>query len=391
MFLNFWRASTLFELLSLSAGLAVVIDRQHKHLPTRQLSSSQEGRPTASISVQEIDYHWVTNVSIGGQTVVLTIDSGSSPTWVSTPQADKKQGRTYDIGRSPTARPHDNEHFTQEFPSSSVSGIVVDDTIVLGAGDVVLENFALGVVSQASAGIKDQAFDGFLGFGFRGSNPKDTKPTFFESLLPTLEAPVFAFDLSSAATSSGRASIALGGIDTTKFQPPLSQTPIDRSTNRWTANGIQFSIQGHLMEERANLVFEELKDTGGDNYINAPFSVTDEYYRHVEGLRWGSQLGRSNCAIIIPCASKLPDLQMHVGDGVATIRGDAMIGKPLTGPSNPAWAMGSGILCLPTLQPFDPNGRDSCPRLGLIGAPFFHANYVVFNHAEPSVAFAPYA
>ncbi|KAL8958117.1 MAG: hypothetical protein Q9193_004765 [Seirophora villosa] len=302
------------------------------------------------------------------------------PRWVSTPQTGKKQGRTYDIGESPTARPHENEHFTQEFPSSSVSGIVVDDTIVLGDGDVVLENFALGVVFQSSAGIKDQAFDGFLGLGFRGSNPKDTKPTFFESLLPTLEAPVFAFDLSSAATSSGRASIALGGIDATKFQPPLSRTPIDRSTNRWTANGIQFGIQGHLMEERANLVF----DTGGDNYINAPFSVTDEYYRHVEGLRWGSQLGHANCAIVIPCASKLPDLQMHVGDGVATIRGDAMIGKPLT-------AMGSGILCLPTLQPFDPNGRDSCPRLGLIGAPFFHANYVVFNHAEPSVGFAPYA
>lgn len=51
---------------------------------------------------------------------------------------------------------------------------MVDDTIVLGDGDVVLENFALGVVSQASAGIKDQAFDGFLGLGFRGSNPKGT-------------------------------------------------------------------------------------------------------------------------------------------------------------------------------------------------------------------------
>ncbi|KAL9007455.1 MAG: hypothetical protein Q9173_007280 [Seirophora scorigena] len=381
MLLSFCRASTLFELLSLSAGLAVVIDRQPKYLPARRLrssqeGSSQEGSSTASISVQEVDYHWVTNVSIGGQPVVLTLDSGSSPTWVSTPQAGKKQGRTYDIGRSPTARPHENENFTQEFPSSSVSGIVVEDTIVLGDGDIVLENFALGVVSQASAGIKDQAFDGFLGLGFRGSSP---------------QAPVFAFDLSSAATSSGRASIALGSIDATKFQPPLSRTPIDRPTNRWTANGIQFSIQGHLMEERANLVFEELKDTGGDNYINAPFSVTDEYYRHVEGLRWGSQLGRSNCAVVIPCASKLPNLQMHVGDGVATIHGDAMIGKPLTGPANPAWPLGSGNLCLPTLQPFDPNGRDACPRLGLIGAPFFHANYVVFNHAEPSVAFAPYA
>lgn len=34
---------------------------------------------TAIVPVQEIDYHWTATVSIGGQPVVLCIDTGSSP------------------------------------------------------------------------------------------------------------------------------------------------------------------------------------------------------------------------------------------------------------------------------------------------------------------------
>ena len=148
-----------------------------------------------------------------------------------------------------------------------------------------------------------------------------------------------------------------------------------------------------------------MTDTGGDNYINAPFSVTDEYYRHVEDLRWGS-LGGFNCTIIIPCSTKLRDLVMHIGNGTATIRAENMMGRPLSAPVNPSWTTGKqphfyreifieshggvNALCVPTLQPFGPSEYGSCLGIGLIGAPFFHEYYAVFNEPESSVSYAPY-
>lgn len=53
--------------------------------------------------------------------------------------------------------------------------------------------------------------------------------------------------------------------------------------------------------------------------------------------------------------------------------------------------IGSSNLCVPSLQPFGVYPYGSCPGLGLIGAPFFHEQFVVFNQAEPSVSYAPYA
>lgn len=90
-----------------------------------------------------------------------------------------------------------------------------------------------------------------------------------------------------------------------------------------------------------------------------------------------------------------------------------MKGEPLTGPANPAWNLGTyastiqpsigwstdtndrlvayGQLCVPTLQPGGgPYPGKKCLGLRLVGAPFFHENYVVFNQAEPSISYAPY-
>lgn len=86
----------------------------------------------------------------------------------------------------------------------------------------------------------------------------DTKPTFFESLMPALEAPVLALDFSNKAASSGNASMSFGYVDETKFQDPLAQVPIDKSTNRWTANDIRFSVEDYPMGETANLVLGAL-------------------------------------------------------------------------------------------------------------------------------------
>ncbi|KAL8976242.1 MAG: hypothetical protein Q9205_007710, partial [Flavoplaca limonia] len=306
--------------------------------------------------------------------------------WVST-QASNSNGRSYAVEKSSTARPLPDETFDISFPHASVSGIVVEDTLALASQSVVLKDFALGVVNQQSKGIIDQAFDGFIGLGFKGSSPKETildeTPTFLEALMPRLNSPIFALDFQSRANGAAGPKMVFGGMESTRIGGELANAPIDRSTNRWTAKDISFSIRGERMVESSDMSF----DTAGGNHIYAPLSVVSAYYSQIPDLLWSSHLGGYNCTIVIPCATQLPDLEMHVGSGTARIRSDRMMGDRLTGPADPSWR----TLCIPTLQagggPYP--GKD-CLGLRLVGAPFFYENYVVFNQAEPSISYAPY-
>ena len=90
--------------------------------------------------------------------------------WISAAQTGRRHGHTYDVRRSPTAKTHLNETFSLDFPQSSVTGIVVSDNLALGNGSLASKNFTFGVAYQASAGIKDQPFDGILGLGFKNPN-----------------------------------------------------------------------------------------------------------------------------------------------------------------------------------------------------------------------------
>ena len=91
-------------------------------------------------------------------------------------QASNSNGRSYAVEKSPTARPISDETFDISFAHASVSGIVIEDTLALANESVFLKDFALGVVNQQPQGTIDQAFDGFIGLGFRGASPNSNHP-----------------------------------------------------------------------------------------------------------------------------------------------------------------------------------------------------------------------
>ncbi|KAI4275587.1 MAG: hypothetical protein LQ337_003099 [Flavoplaca oasis] len=145
--------------------------------------------------------------------------------------------------------------------------------------------------------------------------------------------------------------MVFGRTESTRFRGELATTPIDRSANRWTAKDISFSIRGERMVESSDMSF----DTAGGNHIYAPLSVVLAYYSHIPDLLWSSHLGGYRCTIVIPCATQLPDLEMHVGSGTARIRSDRMMGDRLTLPADPSWNRGNIYILSPTFnQVVDP-------------------------------------
>lgn len=85
-----------------------------------------------------------------------------------------------------------------------------------------------------------------------------------------------------------------------------------------------------------------LKDTGADATINAPFSVVDQYYRNLSGLAGGYQQALQQgleyagpCTIVAPCNLAWPDIDLHLGDGIARIHGNFMNGRRLGNNTHP--------------------------------------------------------
>ena len=99
--------------------------------------------------------------------------------WVTTPRISMNQSRFYSPAKSPTSKSHRNETFSEDFPSGSASGIIVEDIMILGNGSAKVKDFSFGFVDQKSAGIRNQPFDGFLGLGFSNYSLKSKSREFF--------------------------------------------------------------------------------------------------------------------------------------------------------------------------------------------------------------------
>ncbi len=85
-----------------------------------------------------------------------------------------------------------------------------------------------------------------------------------------------------------------------------------------------------------------LEDTGADATINAPFSVVDQYYRNLSGLAGGYQQALQQgleyagpCTIVAPCNLAWPNIDLHLGAGIARIHGNFMSGRRLGNDTHP--------------------------------------------------------
>lgn len=92
-------------------------------------------------------------------------------------------------------------------------------------------------------------------------------------------------------------------------------------------------------------------DTGADETITAPFSVLQDYYDGIPGLPNGLQSAlsqapspdESSCTMVIPCDLILPDLDLYIGNGKATIPGRFLTGRKLGHKKSPTQSNGMNV------------------------------------------------
>ncbi|KAK3399821.1 penicillopepsin [Sordaria brevicollis] len=326
-------------------------------------AAGEAGVVTATPEQDDVEY--LAPVKIGGQTINLDFDSGSSDLWVFNTQLSPQLTRghqVYNPAASKTFKLLQGHTFSISYgDGSAASGNVGTDVVEIGG--VAVQNQAVELATRVSQTfIQDTQNNGLLGLAFSKLNtvqPQQQK-TFFDNVLPSLAEPVFTADLRHNAVGA----YEFGRIDNTKFKGDLAWIPVNTAMGFWQFTTSAFSVgNGQAMRVAPA---QAIADTGTTLMLVSQ-AVANAYYSQVQGARNDPNAG----GITFPCNTFLPDLFVDVGGRyMARIKGDDI-----------RFAQINAQTCFGGIQP-------TTSSLEIWGDIFFKSQFVVFNGGNNSLGMA---
>jgi len=272
------------------------------------------GKVTATPERGDVEY--LSPVRIGGQSMLVNFDSGSSDLWVFSSElpAAAQQGHTvFDPSKSKTFEALNGSTFFISYgDGSKAGGIVGTDTVDVGGATVTRQAVELATGVSRSF-VEDTQNNGLLGLAFSGINtvkPRKQK-TFFDNVMPDLAEPVWTADLRKNAVGA----YEFGRIDASKFVGDLTWVPVNSTQGFWEFPSTSFAV-GNEAPRRGDPKGTAIADTG-TTLILANSAVVNGYFSQVPDAVDNTTVG----GITVPCAAQLPDLKLDVGGTMATVKG----------------------------------------------------------------------
>lgn len=269
-------------------------------------STAGVGLVTATPEAGDVEY--LSPVQIGGQTLNLDFDSGSSDLWVFNSQlsAAATKGHTvFDATKSSSFKMINGASFSISYgDGSGAAGNVGTDTVVIGGATVTKQAIELATAVSQSF-VQDTANNGLLGLAFSQLNtvkPQQQK-TFFDNVMPSLSEPVFTADLRKDAVGA----YEFGRIDTAKFTGDMAWIPVNTTQGFWQFGTSSFAVNSNGTAQ-TTAPAQAIADTGTTLILTSQ-EVADGYYGQVAGAVNDAQVG----GFTVPCDADLPDLFLDVG------------------------------------------------------------------------------
>lgn len=338
-------------------------------------NGTEDGEVTATGSQNLAEF--LSPVSVGGQTLVMDFDTGSSDMWVFNTNlaASSQTGHTiYDPTKSTAAATVSGATFDISYGDGSfANGPVGTDQVDIGGATVQAQT--IGLPNNVSTSfVDDTASNGLLGLAFSSLNtvqPNQAK-TFFDNVAGNLSQQVFTANLRSNSTGS----YEFGSIDTTQFQGSLNQVTVDDSNGFWQFTSTTFVVGDGATQQNTDSG-TAIADTGTSLLLVDP-SVLNGYYTQVTGaIDATEEVG----GVVFPCNSSLPDIAVATGDSMATVSGSNMNFAD-AGVTNNA----GQDLCFGGLQ------SNEGSSFQIFGDVFFRSQFVAFQKTDPpSLGIAPHA
>lgn len=298
---------TVADKLTNSAAAVVALSLNGTSLADNTTLPAGVGMVTATPEQGDVEY--LSPVEIGGQTLNLDFDSGSSDLWVFSTQlpAASSTGHTlYDPAKSTSMKMIQGATYKISYgDGSGTSGVVGTDTVSIG-GAVVKEQAIEMATKVSSSFTQDASSNGLVGLAFSKLNtvkPQQQK-TFFDNVMPSLAEKVFTADLRKNSVGA----YTFGMVDSTKFTGPMTYVPVNTTNGFWQFASTKFAV-GTGAAKASNPTGQAIADTGTTLILADP-TVVNGYYSQVPSAKNNAQVG----GVTIDCNAQLPDLMLAVGD-----------------------------------------------------------------------------
>ncbi|KAE9371343.1 acid protease [Stipitochalara longipes BDJ] len=332
-------------------------------------SSASAGTGVVAATPEQGDVEYLAPISIGGQTMVMDFDSGSSDLWVFNTQlatASQTGHTNFDPSKSTSFKLMQGASFTISYgDGSGAAGNVGTDTVNIGGATVTSQAIELATAVSSSF-VQDTQSNGLVGLAYSKLNTvKPTaQKTFFDNAKENLAMPVFTADLRKNAVGA----YTFGAIDSTKFNGSLTWAAVNTTNGFWQFSSTKFQVgTGAAMTVAGG---QAIADTG-TTLMLANAAVVNAYYSQVTGAVNNQTVG----GVTFPCNAQLPDLQVDVGGNyMALVRGDDINFAPVDN---------AGTTCFGGLQAI-------ASDLQIYGDIMFKSQFVAFNGGNNTIGMAPH-
>lgn len=251
---------------------------------------------------------YISPITIGGQSISVDFDTGSSDLWVFSSLLDKRVSaghQVYDRNRSSTFTMLPGSSFNCSYgDGSGVAGAVGLDKVEVGG--VTATQQAVGMATAVSREFADDmGSHGLVGLAFSSINrvQPERQKTFFDNVMPELAEPVFTADLRK--TEEG--AYEFGRIDSTKYTGELAWVPVQAESGYWQFTSDSFAV-GRESQQTSQRGAQAIADTGTTAILAHPATV-EHYYAQVAGAVNNTEHG----GFTFPCDTELPDLSLDIG------------------------------------------------------------------------------
>ncbi|KAK4971272.1 hypothetical protein LTR66_006318 [Elasticomyces elasticus] len=325
----------------------------------------QSGSVTAN--PQAYDESYLCPVSIGGQTLSLDFDTGSSDLWVFSTLTPSSQttGHVLYNPNDGTSTKKDGYTWSISYgDGSGASGVVYSDKVVVGP--VTATSQAVEAATSVSSSFTaDTKNNGLLGLAFSSINTVRPvqQTTFFDTVKSTLAKPLFTATLKKGAPGS----YDFGYIDSTKYTGSLTYVNVNTANGFW-----EFTATGYAIGSGSTVssAYDSIADTG-TTLLYLPPTVVSAYYAKVKGATYNTAQG----GYIFPCSATLPSFTAIIGGTKHTVPGSYINYAPV-----------SSTQCFGGIQ------RNTGIGFSIFGDIFLKSQFVVFNAAStPQLGFAQQA
>lgn len=344
-----------------------------KKAPKKVKSAAKEAQQTGTVvaNPEAYDLAYLCPVTIGGQTLNLDFDTGSSDLWVysSLMSVSAQQGRNiYNVtAGGVNASIMSGQSWSISYgDGSGASGVVYADQVVIG-GVTATSQAVEAATSVSTQFLQDTANNGLVGLAFSTLNtvrPKQ-QTTFFDTVRSTLAAPVFTANLLKGQPGT----YDFGFIDSTKYTGNITYAPVIASSGFW-----MFKMGGHQIQGRPRLypsMGNAIADTG-TSLMYLPAKIVARYWSLVPGAYLSDQVG----GYIFPCSVPLPAFSIGVHGTLFAVPGVNLNYAPI-----------SYTMCFGGMQ------ANTGMGFSILGDIFLKSVFAVFDQTQgaPRIGFATQA